>query len=710
MRKRLLYGLAIISLAISLVLVVWQGSFNIGNPADPSQTIVFWALTIINFILMVTLSFMLGRMALKLYFERRGGREGSRIKTKLVLGAMGLILLPVFFMVFFSVNVLSYNMARWFTGPAQGIENNLNQIDAALHSAWVDRASAQAELLATMPDAIRWITGDQTNADFMHRFCGEQHITGAAITIRGEHVPALTCGQFPVRDARPNEVTTVGRDIYYSGHPIGIAFVASRIPLNIVQKQREIAQSRADLDRTWAERKSVRQNMLQFLSLITLFILFAGSWLANFLARQISGPIAALVKGAEEVSKGNLQYRINSRGIDELAGLIKSFNQMTQDLEANSRELEARRRFTEAILESIPTGVISVNSAGVVQRVNRALQNILPLPWAGAAHDRAGLDRAIRLEDLFSRDDAAEIRYLMNRARRTGIAAQQFEIQNPGRILHLAITVSALEDRSNSGFVIVLEDTSDLLRAQKAAAWREVARRIAHEIKNPLTPITLSAERILRQLGRGQASPSLHEGAQNPERAQEVIRECAETIVQEAQTVKNLVDEFSQFSRFPAAQPAPCDLNEVVESGLSVFAGRLEDIEIHKKLAPGLPQVNIDREQFKRVVVNLVDNAAEAMTESLIRHIYIETKPGLPDTVELIVADTGCGVTAEDKEKLFLPYFSTKGRGTGLGLAIVNHVISDHSAHIRVEDNSPVGARFTIEIPAIVEVSEPVSV
>ena len=247
----------------------------------------------------------------------------------------------------------------------------------------------------------------------------------------------------------------------------------------------------AELNATY---RSVRQTYLLVLSLITLFILFAGTWLAQFLARQISGPIAALAKGAEEVSKGNLQYRIHTRAIDELVGLIHGFNQMTQDLEANSRELETRRRFTEAILESIPTGVMSVNSAGVIQRVNRALKDILPLPVSS--------DRAVRLEDLFSRDDAAEIRYLMNRARRTGIAAQQFEIQNQGRTLHLAITVSALEDRSSSGFVIVLEDTSDLLRAQKAAAWREVARRIAHEIKNPLTPITLSAERILRQIDR----------------------------------------------------------------------------------------------------------------------------------------------------------------------------------------------------------------
>ena len=694
MRKRVLYGLAIVILAISVALVVWQGSFNFGNPADPSQTLIVWALSIINFILMVTLSFMLGRMALRLYFERRANREGSRIKTKLVLGAMGLSFLPVFFMVFFSVNVLNFNLNRWFTAPARGIEHNLNQIDTALRTALLDRAAAQAQLLATLPDTARWITGDQASTTFLTHFCAEQHIAGAALYLRGDHQPSLTCGVFPAPS--PATAISYGRAIPYAGHDIGIAIVTSQLPLQVARKQKEIAEYESTFAKLNATYHQLRQTYLLLLALITLFILFAGTWLAQFLARQISGPIAALVKGAEEVSKGNLQYRINNtRAIDELVGLIKSFNQMTQDLDANSRELETRRRFTEAILESIPTGVISVNSAGIIQRVNRALKDILPFPL---------VDRVMRLDDLFSKEDAAEIRYLMNRARRTGIAAQQFEIQNQERTLHLSITVSALEDRSNSGFVIVFEDTSDLLRAQKAAAWREVARRIAHEIKNPLTPITLCAERILRQIDRGRANGPL------PDAAQKVIRECAETIAGEAQTVKNLVDEFSQFSRFPAAQPSPCDLNEVVESAIAVFAGRLERIEIQKSLAADLPPVNIDREQFKRVVVNLVDNAAEAMTESLVRRIDIQTRAVLPDLVELIVADTGCGVSAEDKEKLFLPYFSTKNRGTGLGLAIVNHVLSDHNAHIRVDDNSPVGARFTIEIPAIVEVSEPVTV
>jgi len=293
---------------------------------------------------------------------------------------------------------------------------------------------------------------------------------------------------------------------------------------------------------------------------------------------------------------------------------------------------------------------------------------------------------------LFTREESREIQYLMNRARRMGLATSQFESRN-GRQQSLAVTVSALEDKLTSGFVIVLEDTTELLRAQKASAWNEVARRVAHEIKNPLTPIVLSAERASRQLAR----------LDLPREAARILNECTETIVSEAQSVKTLVDEFSQLSRFPAAQLVRADLNEVVESALSVFAGRLDDIEVRTDFAKDLPQVMIDREQFKRVVVNLVDNAAEAMQESHVRQLYIFTQAGVAGTVELVFADTGCGVTEEQHEKLFLPYFSTKGRGTGLGLAIVSHILSDHDAQIRVEDNKPAGARFTIELPVLVE-------
>jgi PAS domain S-box-containing protein len=434
------------------------------------------------------------------------------------------------------------------------------------------------------------------------------------------------------------------------------------------------------------DRKAFRSLYQLLLSLITLFILFFAIWIARYMASQISTPITALLKAAEQIRKGNLGYRVHVNAIDEMATLVKAFNEMTEALETNSKELESRRRFTEAILESIPTGVISLTSDGRIQRVNRALHALFP-------DDQ--IARAVRLSDLFPPDDVTEIEYLMKRARRTGLAASQIDVESPRQVFHLAVTVSALPARQPAvtGFVVLLEDTSELLRAQKAAAWHEVARRIAHELKNPLTPIALSAERIARLLDRGAPTAD----------TLRIIRDCAATISREVESVKNLADEFSQFSRFPAAQPVACDLNEIVRNALGVFADRLVGIDLRVELAPNLPTVEVDPEQFKRVVVNLVDNAAEAMRDSLVKRLLIVTQAA-SDTVELLVADTGCGISPGDKEKLFLPYFSTKGRGTGLGLAIVNHILSEHHARIRVEDNRPAGARFYVEVPATVAV------
>ncbi len=461
--------------------------------------------------------------------------------------------------------------------------------------------------------------------------------------------------------------------------------VSVRPGINLQETEKDIKRYMSEYNQLASQKRSIRNLYLLFLLLIALFILFVATWIALMLARQISVPISALLVAAGEVRKGNLGHRVQVTAIDELATLVRAFNEMMHELEANSRELESRRRFTEAILESIPTGVISLAADGSIQRVNRALHGLF-------AEDQ--IARAAHLGDLFPRQDVAEIEYLMKRARRTGVAASQIDIESPRQVLHLAVTVSALPGRQPAApaFVVVLEDTSELLRAQKAAAWHEVARRIAHELKNPLTPISLCAERIARQLDRGASSPE----------SQRILRDCSTTITREVESVKTLADEFSQFSRFPAAQPVPSDLNDIVRKGLGVFEGRLDGIDLRVDLAPNLPPVHVDPEQFKRVVVNLVDNAAEAMRDSLVKRLLVRTQASSSESVELLVADTGCGISSEDKEKLFLPYFSTKGRGTGLGLAIVNHILSEHGARIRVEDNPPAGARFYVEVPAVV--------
>lgn len=681
MRKRLLYGSGIVVLLILVGLVVWQGSFTTPAPADASQTLILWAISTLIFLLMVTLGFILARTAVKLYVDHRSGREGSRIKTKLVVAALALSFMPVLFMVLYSVEVMNRNLAKWFTRPVDAQRVIILEVSDAMRKEMRDKVQAQAVLLAAMPETRLLLAGGDAPRDYLIRFREEQNASAAALYPPGSGIPILTSGAMP--DATRTDVAIARAPVNIGGKDVGTVVLAGRMPVDLAAKQRLIDQYNDEYFKLSQNVKYVRNNAVLMLSLIALFILFVATWIALFLAKQISVPIAALIDAAQQVSKGNLQYRVRVRAIDELATLVRGFNQMTQELEANSRELEARRRFMETILESIPTGVISVTGDGWLQRVNQPLKRIL---------SPEVVDRARRIEDLFPPEDAAELRYLMNRARRTGLATGQIESRN-GRQQSLTITVSALEDKLTSGFVIVLEDMTDLLRAQKSAAWSEVARRVAHEIKNPLTPITLSAERIVRQLSRAQLPPEMVN----------LVRNCAETIVSEAQSVKTLVDEFSQLSRFPAAQLARGDLNEAVETALAVFAGRLDGIEIHTDLANDLPPVLIDREQFKRVVVNLIDNAAEAMQSALVRKLYIATQHGAAGTLELVVADTGVGVTAEDKEKLFLPYFSTKGRGTGLGLSIVSHILGDHGAQIRVEDNQPMGTRFTVELPVAIE-------
>ncbi len=689
MLKRISIGLGAILLVASASVVIWLGSFNKGSyprPEDPSQTFVFFGLSILIFILMMGLGFMFVRLMIKLWIARQTGGPGSQIRTLLVAGALGLSVLPVFCMFLFNDYVLNKTLTAWFTSPSTHIKEDFVKIGDALGTEMSGRALAEAQLIAQSPQTQALLNGTpfpgpSSPSQWLAALCRDNGLLAVRILPVSSMTPLASFGQMP-GSTTGTAMAKVQRD----STEVGSVLVAVVVPNDFIDGQNNINDYIYRYSVLSREQHNVRDNLLMVLALVALFILFVATWLAQYLARQISTPIAELVRAVGEVSRGDLSHRVSPTGIDELSVLMNGFNRMTADLEANRSELEARRRFTEAILESIPTGVISVDSSGIVLRVNKALTQMLPV----------ARERISRLDDLFPAEDATEIRYLMNRARRTGVASRQFEVDTPARTLHLAITVAAIEGGRNAGgrnagFVIVIEDTSDLLRAQKVAAWSEVARRVAHEIRNPLTPITLSAERIVRQANR---TPL-------PESVDRVLRECAGTILDEIASVKRLVDEFSQFSRLPAAQLKLCDLNEVISAGVGVFDGRLEGIDLTVDLAPGLPAVMADPEQLKRVIVNLIDNAAEAMQDAPVKELVVQTQPGLADTVEIVVADSGCGVTADEKEKLFVPYFSTKVRGTGLGLAIVSHILTEHGASVRVEDNKPSGARFTIEMPAV---------
>jgi PAS domain S-box-containing protein len=464
-------------------------------------------------------------------------------------------------------------------------------------------------------------------------------------------------------------------------------------------RRRAIEEQVASYEAQKQDYRAFKAQLLLALGLFTIVLLFSVTWFALFLSKMVTTPIEALARATGEVARGNFGHRIEVAAHDELGALVTSFNQMTAELAENRRrideftrslqraleEIETRRQLMEAILENVPTGVLSLDAAGQIIRANRAVGKIFG-PAAA---------QAVTLDELLG-EGAHGVRQLIQKATRMGVASKELEIALVGRVLHAAVTVSALGPRStNPAYIVVVDDLTELLRAQRASAWQEVAQRIAHEIKNPLTPIQLSAERLRRYLEKQEA----HADTGNRELAR-LVSECTGLIEREVATLKAMVDEFSQFARFPKPRPQPADANEIVRASLEVFAGRLDDITVRTYLGTPLPLVKADTELFRRVLVNLIDNAVEALEKSPAKQIEITTRAAADaEAVEVIVADTGPGIPAEEKDLLFLPHFSKKERGTGLGLAIASRVVADHGGTITVEDNHPTGARFIIRLP-----------
>ena len=723
-----LLGLSLLLLAL-MTIVFWQTSLSFGEfrPDDVDQTVLLWSISTLVFLGMVTLGFMLFRNVIKLYIERRGNQLGSRIKTKLVAGALGLTILPVVFLFFFSFSVLNRTLDRWFNQPIEQLQKDSLAINERLKDAARDKVETLAEWIASLPEVSSGVAdGGVAGMNQVLREFAQIHqvsyiavgaIPGRPPLVEHASQPALL-GMWRQLPASTQRLGSAGgavfsleaHDLVYAYRPVqngGWVIAGWQMPGNLAATQQSVEAQYRNYQEQARYRRFMRYFYVGMLSLITLFILFVAAWIALFLSRQIVAPIEGLVRATAQLSSGRLDYRIETRAIDELGLLVRSFNQMTEQLEHSRDELEARRRYTDSILESIPTGVISLSSGGEIIRVNPALAKIFPPEKAATAR---------RLGDLFSGEDDAKMHRLIRRAQRTGLATGSLDLALDGQTKHIAVTVSALEQDGRPetgvprGCVIVIEDMSELLRAQKSAAWQEVAQRVAHEIKNPLTPIALSAERMSRLVARYAPNQDLRTRLD----LERLLHNCSATINREIEALKTLVDEFSQFARFPNAQPEPGDLNEGVEAALDTYGGRSQDLRILKHLTPDLPLVSVDHEQFRRAVVNLIDNAIEALNGEGPRgmpsgdegqqqkQIVISTAIAAGgDTVELTVADSGHGIAPEDREKLFLPYFSTRKRGTGLGLAIVSRIVAEHKGAIRVEDNYPRGARFVVEIPTV---------
>jgi len=709
-RRRRVVALGIAFLALVVVLFVPQ-AFNLRFQPSPENTWLLFSVSALSFLGTVILAIVLMRQIVKLYAERRAHVLGAQFKTKLVIGALALSLTPVVCMFGFTYGLINRTLDKWFSQPVVSVRDDNQGVLNLLTSFVTDNAQSEALAIADSPDVAAALrTG---NWRLVKQALGRHRTTleggFAAVldpggqTLAGFNLPA---GYRPLppglgSPASATRLALAGRTFVVSRARLagtGQVEVGMPIPAALSAQIAQLASDRDRYDRLARERRSLRLLYTSYLLLLTLAILFGATWMALYLSKLVTVPMGELAAATQEISRGNLAYRVRVGAQDEIGVLVDSFNRMAGELETNrgqieasrqqlqtaNQELEARRRYTETLLENTPSAVISLDREHRIERLNPAVQRLFGAP--------VGQQR--RLEDLFDAASLREIHHLLRKSERWPAATGQLEVSTGGRQLTLAATVAALpapasatRRRQWAGYVLVLEDLTDLLRIQKTAAWREVAQRIAHEIKNPLTPIALSAQRIRRRLAAAPAA--LAEGT--------VIAECAATIEAEVHSLQRLVDEFSSFARFPHAQPVPCDLNEIIERALRAFDGRLEGIEIRTRFEP-LPALRLDPEDMKRVFINLIDNAAEAMHASPYRQITLATQH-LDGAVEAVVADTGHGLPAGDKQRLFLPYYSTKERGSGLGLAIVQRIVEENGGALRAEDNAPLGARFIVELP-----------
>jgi PAS domain S-box-containing protein len=746
-RRRTIAWLVAGVFVISAALAALQAFTTTGNryltPKTPADILVFTATSVIVFLVLLALLVLLIRNILKLFVEQRSRTLGSRLRTRLVVGAALIALAPAAFMFLFSFGLMNRSVDRWFSQPTAElredstrvvlelthyVSSNAQQEAAAIAGSGAldkDEAVADAEVRSrriTLEGGFVAVYGP-ASPGAPDRMQGRQGVLGYQLPIESSQrslLPGLDDGkseaiplQGPVfanllavaqRNDEPILIVQTGQE--KREYALGIAVtptgrlvvVGLPMPQGLTETASQIRIGASEYWTLFRSRNSIRTTYFIILLVITALVFFSSIWLAVFLSKQITRPVEALADAMDEIADGKLGQRVSVDSSGEMAELVRAFNHMAQDLETSrhmaessraqlseaNQALEERRRELETILETIPSGVVTLDRSGAILLANRAFAALIGLREATGLSGR-------QIETLFPPDCSEDLARVIRRSHRMGAASTEVEMHAQGRAAHLAVTSARLELGSEKvGSVLVVEDTTELLRAQRQLAWKEVAQRVAHEIKNPLTPIALSAERIKRHLDRStDESPS-------------VIRKCSEVILGCVGTLRGLVDQFAALAQFPAPQPRPCDMNRIVEDALLLFSGRLDGITLRKMLEPGLPQVMADPDAVKRALANLIDNAAEAMQGSLLRVLTVDSGlSGDGMSVEIAVCDTGHGLTDEIRERLFLPFYSTKQRGTGLGLSIAAKIAQEHHGSIRAEANAPKGARFLLCLPVM---------
>jgi nitrogen fixation/metabolism regulation signal transduction histidine kinase len=732
--------------ALLLVIIVAQQLLNLSAVVPPetgSDTLLLYALSSLNFAAFVVFSFILVRNLLKLRRERHDRQPGAKIQTRLLVYFIGLSLLPIAAMAAFSYLFLNRSIEKWMGRLPENVVELVREQQRTNLDAQYSKLRETATLLATgikaRPENEWPSILDQLAATGKLSAIQIEANDGAIVAHSEVRLPASQQAELKSILDRAHDPSAQNLDELSDGKGFDVAIVPLIGSLRLIFVPQRLADSDVDdtLARSQREYEHLQQRQrkvrllgVSTLGLMTLLLLFASTWVAIHLARGFAAPIRSLAEASKEVARGNLSHRVERIADDELALLADSFNQMTTELEANRRDLETgasalreknlaleeRRNYIETVLESLSTGVVSLDQNDCVTTINTAAVSMLKLSESPPALSQ--------LTTFLGGDDRVMLERLLRRARRAGRAAEQSQLRRGSAgAIPVALTATALRAGASDGrgVVLVMEDLSELLTAQRAAAWIEIARRIAHEIKNPLTPIQLSAERIARNFrlrangsepgavatgsagltengdGNGSTGGSLEE---HREELTRVVEECTTSITREVAGLKALVDEFSRFARMPPPRLESRDLNEVIRQTAQLYDERLDGVRMELDLANELPAAMLDGEQLRRVFVNLIDNALEALAAGEEKRLTVKTANDTArDLLTATVEDTGEGIPDGDFKRLFQPYFTTRGRGTGLGLAIVSRIITEHGGRVYAEPNTPHGARFVIELP-----------
>lgn len=708
----------------------------LGKNRDFVNTVVYFGLINFNVILILFLSFLLFRNVAKLVVERRRGVFGSRLRAKLVATLVFFALAPTVLLFYVSSQFIITSFDQWFSDKVRATMHETREAGARVYKQDQRRLESLAHI-ALQKIRLNWADsrlpglGASVSPGQIDGFDTQYGIDN--VTIYDRHGYAIWSSR-----KRGRQQLSVNREVQFDAFArsaidrfaqerglysissvvgedqedvvrgvapirvpgtqelIGIVVTETRFETQILKSIESIQKNFANL-RPSAQLIKLSYHVL--LIVMALLIVFSAVWLGFYVARGITGPLQSLAEGTREIALGNYDISLLPRTDDETGQLVRAFNLMTKDLQRHrsvaeesraallmsNAELERRRKYMEVVLQNITAGVIAVDQNGIISTFNLAAENLLKLPATQV------IGRLIK--DALGSELWAEFwSPLEERLLGHGLFSAQIDLTVQNRILTLLVDGSRLisEDGEDLGVVVVFDDAAEQLKLQRVVAWREVARRIAHEIKNPITPIKLSAQRLLRRF---------HDRFADAER--EVFESCLETILKQVDSLRDLVNEFSKFSRLPAIEPKMSDINAVIEEVCDFFRNSYPAVAFETSELGAVPQFFIDKEQMNRAFVNLVTNAVEALPladhsgQIKFRSEYLRVL----DTVRIEIIDNGCGIPPNLRERVLEPYYSTKDTGTGLGLAIVNQIITDHGGYLRIEENEPCGTKIVIELP-----------